>query len=321
MSYIGIYFNHALAVQKAARPLGVDACVQLADTSLHLQAGRRSEVWRPKFLALINGRLVYTDKMVKGTMGFAGWLPYQRRQWPIARDKSAFKHHAIAQGIATPAACFDPDLIGGPFIIKQPGSSFGEGIRGPFVSYEPGDPAHQLAHGEYYENFIVGHIAKAWCWASKCIAIHLHKPSIVTGDGETTLRGLVLALPNIHGDENDWRLIDRLAAYSGVKSTDDVLPSGKEVLVEFRYGSRYELASSENRNVLGNLAGTPLAQQFEDAAFKLAPAISEDPQARNCLYTLDAMVDGQGQVWFLEMNCNPLVHPDAYASMLQSQFS
>ena len=46
--------------------------------------------------------------------------------------------------------------------------------------------------------------------------------------------------------------------------------------------------------------------------------IAQEPGRGPSLFTLDAMVDGQGQVQFLEMNCNPLVHPDLYAPMLQA---
>lgn len=34
------------------------------------------------------------------------------------------------------------------------------------------------------------------------------------------------------------------------------------------------------------------------------------------LFTLDAMVDAQDHVWLLEMNSNPMVHPDAYPVMM-----
>lgn len=33
---------------------------------------------------------------------------------------------------------------------------------------------------------------------------------------------------------------------------------------------------------------------------------------------LDGVVDGQGKVWFLEVNCNPRLHPAFYAPMLSS---
>jgi hypothetical protein len=317
MSYIFAFMHHAVAVQEAAGQLGIQACVQLSDYALRLAEENHPQLWRSRFIANVDGRLAYTDTRGPGTVGFAGWLPYARRQWKIATDKIAFKRCAGEQEIATPPACLDPSWIGGPFIVKQASSSFGEGIRGPFLAYEAHNPAHQLAPGEYYENFIVGLIAKAWCWDGECMALHLHKPSLVVGDGESTVRQLVEALPNSRGSVNDWDLVGRLATYSGMNSIDDVPRRGKEVLVEFRYGSRYELVSAGNPNVLGTLRGGALAAQFKHAAQTFSRSIQLSPQLGSSCYTLDAIVDSEGTAWFLEMNCNPIVHPDMYGRMMR----
>jgi hypothetical protein len=318
MAFLTTFFNHAQAVRRAAGSLGIHAVTRLSDFGLQISAGDRKAVWAAKFMAHIGGRLMYTDSLVKGTAGFAGWMPYPLRQWPIALEKSAFKRYAIQNEIPTPAACFDPALIGGPFIIKRDNSSFGEGIRGPYWVHDAGNPAHALEDGEYYENFIVGHIAKAWCWGDRCVAVHLHPPGMVVGDGSSTLRQLMEGLPNTQGSANDWDLIARLGACCGIGSIDDVVDAGKEVLVEFRYGSRYEVASYDNPNVLDRIASSGLAAQFAEGARKFTRAIPAQPGAGPSLFTLDAMVDGQGQVLFLEMNCNPLVHPDLYEVMLRS---
>ena len=36
------------------------------------------------------------------------------------------------------------------------------------------------------------------------------------------------------------------------------------------------------------------------------------------MFALDAIVDQEGQAWFLEMNSNPMVHPDLYGAMIAS---
>jgi hypothetical protein len=38
------------------------------------------------------------------------------------------------------------------------------------------------------------------------------------------------------------------------------------------------------------------------------------------LYSLDAVVDGEGKVWWLEMNSNPVMPPPGYPAMLQDLF-
>lgn len=323
MSYIHTFSNHTQAVVEAGRPIGVTATMQLGDSALHLSDGRNSQVWMPKYMASLHGRTVYLPARSADVVGFAGWMPYRLRQWPTALDKIAFKRFAIANGIATPLACFDPARIGGPFIVKQANGSFGEGIRGPYLEYLPGESDHALADGEYYENFVVGHIAKAWCWGGECIALHLDQPTIVTGDGQSSVRDLVAKLPNSRGDINDWELVARLAAYCGIASIDSVLPAGKEVLVEFRYGSRYEVTARQgNPNQMPQLRETDLGRQFTHAAEVLAGSISPDEATqRRSFFTLDAVVDEEGKAWFLEMNCNPLVHPDLYGPMMASLFS
>jgi hypothetical protein len=315
VSYLITFFSHSKAVREAAASLGIEATVRLSDYSLAVAGDAAAPRWRAKFMGSMDGRLMYTDRPAPGTVGFAGWVPYPMRRWPIALDKSAFKRHAIARGVPTPPACFDPARIHGPFVVKKTSSSFGEGLRGPFLQFDGDNPAQLLADGEYYENFIVGHIAKAWCFADQCVAVHLHPPSIVCGDGQRALRDLVLALPNNRGAENDWEVILHLAQYCGVQALDTVLVTGKEVLVEYRYGSRYELPSMENKNVMHELRDTALGRQFARAAEVCAGEITGGEEAP-ALFTLDAIVDQQGTAWFLEMNCNPLVHPDAYGPML-----
>jgi hypothetical protein len=293
------------------------ATARLSDFALELEAPGDAglRVWKPKFLASIQGRMCYTSHLGEGTIGFAGWMPYELRQWPIALDKIAFKRYAIAHDIATPAACFDPALIQGPFLIKQATSSFGEGIRGPYRAFDAGDSAQQLQAGEYYENFVIGLIAKAWCWGEECFAVHLHRPSIVTGDGHSTLQGLVSSLPNRDG-KHDWSRIEILARYAGIASLEEVMPPGKEVVVEFRYGSRYDGGFASNPNQFEVLSSR-LTEQIARASCELAKAASEPTVPEPSLYTLDAMIDAAGTIQFLEMNCNPLMHPDGYGAVLR----
>lgn len=318
MPYLNALLSHARAVQEAGALLGLAARLPLATLALELEGADGPQCWQPRFVGASGGRLAYTEVATARTIGFAGWMPYPLRQWPAALDKRLFKAQAAAAGVATPAACDDPARIGGPFLVKQAGGSFGEGLRGPFLAYDAAAAAQQLAAGEFYENFVLGHIAKAWCWGAECVALELQPPSLVTGDGRSTLAGLVrAALPG--RDDHDWDVVGQLAAYCGVDALDRVLPQGKQVLVEFRYGSRYERQTAHNSNALPALRDTPLGAQFARAAQALAGLAPADPALGPSLYTLDAIIDAEGQAQFLEMNCNPLVHPDAYLSMLRSR--
>lgn len=318
MSFLSSYFSHVQAVRRACAELGIAAAMPLQDLGLRLQLPGGEETWPARFLTKSQGRSAYSGELVKATRGFAGWMPYALRQWPLGRSKAAFKRHALEHGIATPATTRDPARIGGPFLVKGEQSSFGEGIRGPWLRHDPDDAAHALRDGEFYENFVIGLVAKAWCWGPSCVALHLHPPSTVTGDGVRTLRAGVEALPNARG-ENDWELVARLAACCGVEGIDAVVSAGKDVIVEFRYGSRYEREDYENPNLVDRLAGTPLLAQFEAAARSCAAAIPPQHGGGESLFTLDAIVDRDGEALFLEMNCHPLVHPDLYRPMLASR--
>lgn len=318
MSYLSSYFSHVQAVRHACAELGIAAATPLDGLGLRLHLPAGEETWPARFLTRTHGRSSYSAELAKGIRGFAGWMPYALRQWPAGSSKAEFKRHALQYAIATPAATRDPARIAGPFLIKGERSSFGEGIRGPWLRHDPEDAAHTLREGEFYENFVVGLIAKAWCWGPSCVALHLHPPSMVTGDGVRSLRRCVEDLPNTLG-MNDWELVARLAAFSGVDGIDAVPPAGKEVLVEFRYGSRYDRESFDNPNLAERLAGTPLLGQFEAAARNCAAAIPPQDGGSDSLFTLDAIVDRDGEALFLEMNCHPLVHPDLYRPMLASR--
>jgi hypothetical protein len=112
-------------------------------------------------------------------------------------------------------------------------------------------------------------------------------PSTVVGDGQATLRELVEAKRNVKG-ENDWRLIEALAGYCGITSIDDVLEAGKEVLIEFRYGSRYDEPERHNTNTLQPYRHQDLGAQFARASASFARGISPNPELAQSLYTLDA---------------------------------
>jgi hypothetical protein len=307
--------RHAVALSAAVANAGGRATIELADFAARIDLGGRQERWPPRFVGRTAGGLAYTESPMDTTVGFAGWLPYAGRRWPEGAGKAAFKRHADACGLATPAACTDPAKVGGPFLVKRSDGSFGRGQRGPFLAWRPDDPDQQLAPGEYYENFIPGLIAKAWCWADRCVALELQAPPVVTGDGRQAFRELAAAAAGAPADE---RLVQWLATFFGLASPDDVLPEGRQALAHYVYGSSAALRSASAANMLEPATASGLTPQFERAAALCAPSITRAGHPPATLYTLDAVVDEEGTAWFLEMNCNPLVHPDAYAAIVAS---
>lgn len=319
MQYLTSFYRHTQAVHRATREHpDLQAQVNLRDYSLAVSRGGRSTNWRPRFVTTINNRMVYVDYPDQQARGFVGWTPYPIRQWPAATDKMVFKQRATEAGIPTPAACTNPKEIRGPFLVKKARSSFGEGIRGPFLSFDAKDPDQQLGEGEFYENFILGHIVKAWYWGSKWVAAEFRAPPLVVGDGRSSLKQLVETLPNPRRREHDWAVLGRLAQYCGISGVDTIPPHGKEVLVDFKYASRYELTSQDNLNVIRKVERTALGPQFLQAGQVFSAAIAPSHPPEQTLFALDAMVDPDGKVWFLEMNSNPMIHPDLYGTMIDS---
>jgi hypothetical protein len=197
------------------------------------------------------------------------------------------------------------------FLIKQRRASFVEGIRGPFRHYQPADAAQQLQPNEFYESFIAGRIAKAWYWAGELVCLELREPPRLQGDGFTTVARLA---EQANRREVDPQALAWMTHYQE-RALNSVLPAGDSMVADFKYGSPYEKPSFVNDNVLPQHQGGAIAEQLAQAGQVLLEAV---PQAMRgtTLFTLDAMVDAQDRVWLLEMNSNPMVHPDVYPVMM-----
>lgn len=295
--------------------------MNLADFSLVLAQGNRSSTWPARFIASQHDRLAYTDVMGPSVAGFAGWLPYLVRSWTTASDKIAFKQHALQHAVATPQASVNIRDASWPFLIKKARSSFGSGIRGPFLRPDSPGLAQALEEGEFCERFIEGRIAKAWYWGSRWCAVEFRKLPVVVGDGNRTVRQLVEAVAAIvtspDRGAHDWDTLDNLARYGGLDGVDSVPARGQQVLIDFKYASRYEPMQRTNRNVIDRVRDGPLAAQFIQAGEVFASSIEPPSHARSSLFTLDAIVDSSGLAWFLEMNSCPMVQPDMYGVLVQ----
>lgn len=304
-----------MRVRSAAAALGLRASIELEAVELVLDHADGTSRWPASFIARWGDRTVYTDTHSPAVIGFAGWRPHGPRRWPAATDKLAFKRAAQAAGLNLPAACVDPAAIGGAFLVKHRRGSFGEGQRGPFLRFDPADPQQRLADGEFYENFIIGTAAKLWCWGPTCVGLALQPPLVVTGDGQRSLRALIEALATASG-RPDWLLAHRLATLCGLDSLDAVTKPGQQVLVDYRYGERLARAGASSPDRWPQVRGTPLGQALAQAARAMAADMPAFTRPAPTLFTLDAVIDADGQPWWLEMNCHPLVHPAAYAAML-----
>jgi hypothetical protein len=315
MYYVVSLLGHIKGMQACMAALGGEALIDVKDMTVQVRLNGEERCLLPQFTHVTDGRIRYTPSLLSSVTGFVGWRPYLAKSWPLSSDKLLFKAHVTGAGLLTPRLWREaaPDVA--RFIVKKSRSSFGEGIRGPFERLDPANPAHRLEEGEFYEAFIAGRIAKAWYWNGELVCLELRPPPSVVGDGRATV--LELALRRSRRDV-DQQALRRIVASQG-RRLEDVLESGKRLVMDFKYGSPYEIPTFDNENVLAKLRNTPVGQQLDEAGKVLYQAIPEDVRT-DILFTIDASVDAQSKVWLLEMNSNPMVHPDVYPAMVKSVF-
>ena len=112
--------------------------------------------------------------------------------------------------------------------------------------------------------------------------------------------------------------LEPLAAIQGL-SLDGVVPASRKALADYRYMSALNPATRIDHNVRQQIKGSELERQLLQAGARCWEAVPED-RRQGTVFSLDGVVDLQGQVWFLEANCNPLLHPACYESMLNGIF-
>jgi hypothetical protein len=315
------FLAHAAAVQRCLTRYNAKASLEFTDLVLQVRARNRCYDLFPQFLSIGAERnMYYSRQMDHATTGFSGWLPYFNKQWPSGTGKFAFKAFCHDAGLRTPQMWRTPGPGLRDFIVKHNTSSFGAGMQGPFATYDPREPRQAIDPQGYYEAFIRGRIIKATFWESRLAAVEVKAMTSLPGDGKSTLRALIMPKVNTAMPEMDWNVFATVAAYDGGVGLDDVPAAGRSVLVDYRYSSYVNLTVSRDKeDPQKELAGTPLLKQLEEAGAVLWRGIPE-AQRPATLFTLDAILDAEDQLWLLEMNCNPVCHPRVYAHMFETLF-
>lgn len=311
--------HHFKHVQAWVSEHQATASVTMPDGVLRVQCGNRTFDFQPQFRALgQDNKPIIWFELTPSATGFFGWLPYFNKQWDVARSKLAFKKFASELGLRTTAISHLRNDELQEVLIKRDVSSFSEGIRGPY-RLDSVDPAiTQLGEGEFYEQFINGKILKAQYWNGRPVAVELYEPACVRGDGRRTIRELVADKPRITPRPVNEAIVQAMVEFMGHTLEDVPLPL-ERVRVDYRYGSALFDIALHNTNTLATLDPI-IGDQIALAGPLLELAIPE-PIRKNTVFSADAMVDDAGNVWFLEMNCNPHLHPDIYPAMLDSLFA
>jgi hypothetical protein len=315
------FLDHIKLLRKAVAENGAELIIA-GDSMAALV--RRENVFmelRPQFIATIDGARQYVDTLIDEAWQFVGWLPYRNKRWPIASDKLTFKRYALGAGLRVPELSTDPAGTVADVVVKRASSSFGEQVKGPFRAGL--DCPLNIAEGEYYERFVQGRLLKLWFWNATPVCAELDVMPLVVGDGLLSLRDLILRRARLNaalGKSQTDALLSRSEAVLKYFGTDlsAVLPYGQRQIVEFRYGS--VLMLRQDRRIVdftsvpsGDAAWTSSVARVGQVLYDGIPQMTRSPT----LFTVDAVVDDKNELWLLEMNSNPTVHPLAYSPMLK----
>jgi hypothetical protein len=311
------FLNHFKAIKAFTLRHNGHANVNVDSCILEIRIGSQVKKFLPQFFFTTpDGRAAYTPNFGGDSVAFVGWLPYYVKRWQLSSEKLKSKEYLIKNGIPVPAHSVDPDVDMPDVIIKKNQSSFGSGIKGPFRSSR--ECKIEPSTGEYYERFIRGKIVKIWYWNAMPVVMEILNMPSLTGDGKQTVRqiyanmekGGLFTCPEIE-------TYSSLLAFQG--HTPDSVPALNEsVVLDFKYLSPLFRATTHNKAVLCNEDHVlyPQLRAIGEVLWQGIPVTLR----QNTAYSVDAMLDNDGVLYVLEMNSNPQLHPDIYATMLEGLF-
>lgn len=305
--------NHFKGLQPFLHPLGLEAWVDVVDLTLTVASRSARTTLLPQFTLPVGEAVVYSPSFSSKVKRFIGWKPYAPRRWLISDQKLEFKQFVAQHDLLTPPWWGRIEAAEGPFVVKRNMSSFSEGIEGPYAESREVDKA--LQEGEYAERYISGHIIKIWYWSARPVAIEETEMLSVVGDGVSSIRQLIERHVYMLGiSEHSSQQYESFLRFQKC-DLYTVLNSGEKLAIEFRYNS--ELPTLRMRDLMvGHDSFYGLEPLLWRIGQVLHSAIPNDYKA-DAMYSVDAMLDEKKQLWLLEMNSNPYVHPFLYQPLLR----
>lgn len=306
--------KHFLLVQDALKHFNGEAYLNAKTFFLELHLGAHSFTMYPQFVVFVDGKTKrYSATFSPEVVRFAGWRPYVNKMVQEFTDKLQVKKQLINNGFNTPAHLTESNNGMSDVIIKLAVSSFGDTIRGPFKTSAGINLDPQA--GEYFEQFIRGQIIKAWFWNGVPICFESEDMPTITGNGIHTIKQLVLGR-TAHLEIKNLRTIEDVLLYQE-KSMDTVLADGESILIDFRNASKF----APMNNIKDNLVSTHENRIMTEQLFKIGRFFIDMVPERirtNFAFTVDAILDENNKLWFLEVNTNPIIHPYLYPYIVES---
>lgn len=311
-----VLINHFKRMSQAVKAQGAKCTLDMDNFHLTIEREGQRATFEPQFFVRNERGLVFTPEFGDDVINFVGWLPYFNKRWTFGYDKLEFKKWAVKNGHRTPAYWEIVDAPIHDVLRKKSKSSIGRGISGPYKTIEPGSQEALLNEGEYFEAFSFGRICKVWYWNGRAVAAEIRQAPTVEGDGIRTVKQLVADRTDPFGREINWHAVQSTLHYLGL-SPAYVPKGGEKVVVDYQYASRLTNLTFNNDNLVPSGLSPQLAEQVDRMGEDLWIQLHQEIRP-NTLFSVDGMVDEGDRIWWLEANCNPLVHPDAYPSMVKS---
>jgi len=329
--YLNAIFNHFRALQAWAADKDAKLALDVKTFEIEVKFRGRYYTMHPMFQARADGRAVHSSVLTQNTIGFGGWRPYPSIRHPYSTDKRLFKSFLRESGLSTPASVPSGAAVAAPdfdYILKGAVGSFGKEIAGPFRAGSPipDDIGKEGGDREkvFVEAYIHGRILKVWFWGGKPFFAHAHDYPLITGDGVRTVERLVR--DKATGGGQDWdKDVDRDIVMACLRFQDvdwhAVLPVGQTRWIDYRYSQRYERnfgVTPHTDNALPELVAKSGDQT--DRMGTALVALLRQAFPVPVMISVDGMLDEQGNIWWLEMNTNSIVPPEAYAAMFSDLF-
>lgn len=329
MAYVAVVLNHFRALKPCAEQFGLELKLDCENFRLEAKGRGRYYTLYPQFAIRSDRGFMYASQLTDTNAGFVGWLPYQPVSWDEVSDKLHFKRLMSENGRRTPRIVRDHASPEFPFLVKQSAGSFGDGLDGPYPvghSINGGTKPQQdgSARGQMFaEEFIPGSILKVWFWDRKPFFAHHREFAKVVGTGSATVGDLLReklrrVRQRFHG-EGDQRAITLSLKFQGVELSD-VVPEGQSTWIDYRYGRAYE---SDPVTHVTDSAWDSLPEQVRTEAAEVGRLLGNrlvEHFGAPILYSVDAILDSAGVVWWLEANTNPMAPPEAYATVFETLF-
>ena len=329
MPYLAVTLNHFKAIQSWMEAGDAQISLNVRNFELEVRWRHRFYTLYPRFLNQTPQSMAHGLTLTQDSVGFIGWLPYRPLSWELAADNLVFKRFLREVSERTPSDWTDLGQVNADFVLKRSKGSFGYELAGPFSANEAGSRDASMespnARGtQYAEQFIAGDNLKIWFWGAKPFYAQRHPYPEVQGDGRRSVKELITERllrvgQSLAQDSPDGLTMQSVIRYQGLRM-DGVPELGRRIWLDYRYGRTYERdpVRSTTDNVWPAMDKS-LDEQCKRIGRKLAAQLQQEFPAP-VLYSLDGVVDALGQVWWLEMNSNPILPPDGYPSMFETLF-